>query len=160
GEATLNDDLRNFITPNPHGKSHHVAGYIITDENGNRHVYGESVYNLIKEEVAFAVGGEPTSEADENSELIQYAPVIDNTTGNTKGKDHFFNKEITPAYAHTYLISSVLSSDYQDLTGNGPSDDDLGNYTHFFYEVKADDYKWRVPYQENRASYSNGLNTN
>ena len=60
-----------------------------------------------------------------------------------------------PAYAHSYLLTSVLSPDYVDSdTEIGPSDNDIGSYTRFVYK-KADDYKWRTPYSD--ASFNEGL---
>ncbi|SNB23793.1 conserved hypothetical protein [Flavobacterium psychrophilum] len=52
-----------------------------------------------------------------------------------------------------------LSTDYQDLDNNGPSDMDLGNYTKFDYG-QPKTYNWRVPYQSKTASYSAGVKCN
>ena len=43
------------------------------------------------------------------------------------GRDNYFNKELIPAYAHSYLLTSILSNDYVDITGDGITDDDLGD---------------------------------
>lgn len=134
--------------------NHHTAGYIVTDENSNRHIYGETVYNKVKKEVSFNVGN---GTVDQSKGLVTYGSA-DNTTNNTKGRDNYFNSVNTPAYAHTYLLTSVLSSDYEDLSKDGPTDDDLGTYTKFTYEDKGD-YKWRVPYQSKQASFNEGLKT-
>lgn len=52
----------------------------------------------------------------------------------------------TPPFAHSYLLTDILSADYSDLTGDGISDDDLGSYTKFNYTLKDTNYKWRTPY--------------
>lgn len=146
-------------------KEHHTAGYIVTDENGTRNIYGETVYNMQKKEVTFNVG--TTSSISYKDGLVKYLDG-DNTSSNRQGRDHYFNGIKTPPYAHTYLLTSVLSSDYQDLTANGISDDDLGSYTKFTYS-KMSNYKWRIPYgkttinnaqvNSHTASYNEGLKT-
>jgi len=152
------------VAQRPVVPGHHTAGYIITDENSNRHVYGETAYNKEKKEVTFNVGNPSTANISGDEGQVVYS-YQDNTSNNSKGRDHYFNSVKTPAYAHTYLLTSVLSSDYEDLTGNGPTDDDLGTYTKFNYQNKGD-YKWRIPYgkikgtvKANVASYNEGLKT-
>lgn len=124
---------------------HHTAGYIVTDENGSKSIYGETVYNKLKKEVSFAVRGN-SNEINNTNGLVKYGDA-DNSSSNAQGRDNYFNSVKTPPYAHTYLLSSVLSTDYSDLTGNGPTDDDLGNYTKFTYDKKLD-YQWRIPFGE------------
>ncbi len=136
-------------------KAHHTAGYHITRTDGSRYVYGETAYNFKKEEVSFAVGGGGSANCAEG--LVSYSSS-DNSVNNKKGRDHFFKNVTTPAYAHSYLLTAVLSADYEDLTNNGPTEDDLGNYTKFSYQ-KINDYPWRTPSQYRKASYSAGLNT-
>ncbi len=150
--------LDKTITQNIHAKPHHTAGYKILKNDGSRYVYGETAYNTRKEETTFAVG----NQGDCQTGLVSYGGS-DNTTSNGQGNDHYFNNIITPSYAHTYLLSSILSSDYEDVNDNGVDDSDLGSYTKFSYkkypENTSDNYKWRVPYIENSASYNAGLYT-
>lgn len=156
-----NPGLGDFITLNNNAKDHHTAGYIITDGSNSRTVYGITAYNKTKKEVSFSVGGTP----DCTNGLISYSSHVvggeqrgDNSKNNSKGIDNYFNAITTPEYAHTYLISSILSPDYEDLTGNGPTDDDLGAYTKFSYTTYSN-YKWRVPFNQNKASYNEALKT-
>ena len=106
----------------------------------------------------------PTSKVDCEKGLVNYTPGIDNSPNNGKDGDQYFNRITTPSYAHSYLLTSILSSDYQDIDSNGPSDNDLGSYTKFSYlnksknvSGKKDTYKWRIPYQQNMANYDEGL---
>ncbi|MEX2485971.1 MAG: hypothetical protein WED10_15475, partial [Brumimicrobium sp.] len=71
--------------------------------------------------------------------------------------DQFLDRTTTPEYVHTHLLTSVLSADYQDRGDYGPSKEDFGSYTKFEYDLKNESYKWRVPYQANEATYSEGL---
>jgi hypothetical protein len=141
-------------------QDHHTSEIRITKEGGERYVYGRAAYNGIKKEVTFDVGTNP--KVDYQKSLVDYNPLAgDNSVSNKQGGDKYFNRVTTPAYAHSYLLTSVLSSDYQDLTSNGPTDDDLGTYTKFEYDNrnpdKAHAYKWRVPFSQNKANYDEGL---
>ena len=163
--STSYEGVRNgaLITPNPNAEGHHTAGMHIMQPDGSRYIYGETTYNKTKEEVTFAVEGT----ANCTTGLVSYSSSTngnggqtgDNSNNNERGLDHFFNRISTPDYAHTYLLSSVLSADYEDIIGDGPTDDDLGAYTRFHYSTPVTDYQWRIPYKRNHASYNEGLKT-
>jgi len=56
-------------------------------------------------------------------------------------------------------LTTIVSPDYVDLDGDGATADDLGTYTKFNYRTSyhADDpYKWRNPYGQNVANFSEG----
>ncbi|PAM93697.1 hypothetical protein B4N84_15585 [Flavobacterium sp. IR1] len=135
---------------------HHTSEIKITKEGGERYIYGRAAYNSVKKEVTFDIG---SSVPDYKKGLVKYNPETDNSVRNKRGGDEFFNRVTTPAYAHTYLLTSVLSSDYQDLKNDGPSDDDLGTYTKFEYQNKnrTNAYKWRIPFAKDSANYDEGL---
>jgi hypothetical protein len=132
-------------------KDHHTGEVQIIRNDGARYIYGLPLYNSIKKESSFSI----TGSADSKGLIVHTA--TDNSTSNSKLNKNF-NRTTTPAYAHTYLLTSVLSTDYQDVTNNGPTDDDLGSYTKFTY-TNASNYTWRVPYQAGMATYNPGLNT-
>lgn len=144
------------LRKNLYSKSHHTAEMRVLNADGSTYVFGETAYNKRKREVTFTTN---SRDFDCAAGEITYNPS-ENSTANESGIDHFFNAVETPAYAHTYLLSSVLSSDYEDLTGDGPSDDDLGSYTNFIYKNKSSNYKWRIPFGNMKASYDAGLNSN
>ncbi len=137
-------------------QDHHTSEIKITKDGGERYIYGRAAYNSTKKEVTFDVGN---SNVNYQKGLVSYNPGSDNSPNNKQSGDRYFNRITTPAYAHSYLLTSVLSSDYQDLTEDGPSDDDLGTYTKFKYQNKsgANAYKWRVPFEKNAANYDEGL---
>ncbi|MFP9118760.1 hypothetical protein ACLI08_13300 [Flavobacterium sp. RNTU_13] len=139
----------------PYIHDHHTSEIRIIKEGGERYVYGRAAYNIKKKEVTFDVSGRSFNG---HSGIVTYG-AGDNSIKNNAGGDHYFNAITTPAYAHTYLLTSVLSNDYSDLTGNGPSDDDLGSYTKFVYNSKTGNtpYKWRMPYGNMQANYDEGL---
>lgn len=145
-------------------KTHHVTEIINTNTDGSRYVYGLPAYNIVQKEVSFAIdkpsnaAERKTNAACNNKGIVSYSGGVDNSTSNALGIDNFFNAVETPPYAHSYLLTSVLSSDYVDIDNNGPSVNDLGNYTRFNYTKVADDYKWRAPYTkiENKAALMEG----
>jgi hypothetical protein len=138
-----------------YAKDHHTAEIQITKEGGDRYVFGRALYNVTKKEVTFDISGR---EGDCSTGLVSYL-TGDNSANNERDGDRYFNRVTTPAYAHTYLLTTVLSSDYQDIDEiPGPSDSDLGSYTKFKYDKKDNNlYKWRVPFFENKANYDEGL---
>ncbi|MDO5971992.1 thrombospondin type 3 repeat-containing protein [Flavivirga aquimarina] len=144
---------------NKHAKEHHTAEIRMLKPDGSTYVFGETAYNIEKQEVTFAT---ESNNYDCATGVVTYEEG-ENSTGNNAGIDHFYDNVITPEYAHTYLLSSVLSSDYEDRTGNGPTNDDLGAYTLFDYVIPAGEdnpFQWRIPYGNMQASYNAGLNSN
>jgi len=135
-------------------KPHHTVGMKVMKPDGSTYVYGESVYNTKKVEATFDVSGKINTANCEDG-TITYNTNLKSNRGSKS--DGFINRVTTPAYAHTYLLNEVLSADYEDLTGDGPTDDDLGAYTRFYYNTYDDNYKWRIPFEKNKASYNEGL---
>ncbi|HTF02721.1 MAG TPA: hypothetical protein VK826_01815, partial [Bacteroidia bacterium] len=141
--------------------AHHVAEITTYGTDGMRYVYGIPAYNTSQREVTFATGadmsGNPANTADCTTGLVDYSAGTDNSASNEKGIDNYFNRTSTPAFAHSYLLSSVLSPDYVDADPiKGPSIGDLGYFTQFYYSV-TEDYKWRVPFEANKANHNEGL---
>ncbi|WDF64546.1 PKD-like domain-containing protein [Flavobacterium sp. KACC 22763] len=149
-----------FIFKNNTAKSHHTVGMKVLKADGTTYMYGKAVYNSTKVEATFDVSGR--TDGNNYTGLISYqTPLSKNGNNNS---DEYVSKTTTPAYAHSYLITSVLSPDYQDINNDGPSDNDLGTYTKFDYTKIGDThytekFKWRVPYDRNTASYNEGLKT-
>jgi hypothetical protein len=153
-------NMGSVISANSFAKSHHTAGYIITESDGSRQIFGETAYNREKIETAFSVGA---IQGDCQNGLVSYQ-TGDDSPNNAKGMENYFNRITTPEYAHTYLLTSVLSTDYEDVTQNGPTPDDLGTYTRFIYTKPSDkeynsSYKWRVPFEKGKASFNEGFKT-
>lgn len=140
-------------------KSHHLSEICITASGGARYVYGVPVYSLTKQEVTFNV--EDNSASCSNA-FVQYSPGTDNSSSNSKGRNHYFSKKTLPAYAESFLISSVVSPDYSDRNFDGPTPDDFGSYVKFNYTQvysSASPYKWRTPINENQAIHAENTQT-
>jgi len=138
-------------TKNP---TSHISEITALRPDGSRYVYGIPAYNRSQAEYTFAINDQTlyTSKGQ-----VTYGGN-DKTVHNSSGMDHYYEKITTPAYAHSYLLTAIVSSDYVDLTGDGPSDDDYGTYTKFNYTMAVSNYNWRVPFQN--ANYNEGLKSN
>ena len=140
-------------------KDNHLSEITVLNTEGKRYVYGIPAYNNIQQEVSFSVKKE---NGNLSTGLVSYGNLNENSTLNkVLQTDNFYSKEITPAYAHSFLLSSILSPDYVDITGNGITEDDQGDAIRFnysrIYGENTNYYKWRAPYVEKNASYNEGL---
>lgn len=149
--------------------SHHIGEITALKADGSRYIYGIPAYNYIQEEVTFN-SGEGVNDnkyeklgVDPMNGLLTYHHDInkgDNSMENKRGLDHFFSKTTTPAYAHSYFLTAVLSPDYVDNDGvDGPSENDMGHYTKFNYKknTASNRFRWRVPMGTNTATANEGL---
>ncbi len=136
---------------------HQVTEIIQTQKDGRRYVYGLPVLNNVQREVTFAA--DTSRGLDRNKYLVSYNAGSDDSKQNGSGLDHLYSSIVTPTYVAAHLLTSVLSKDYIDVTGNGISDDDLGTYTKFNYTKKSSDYRWRSPIESGKAQYVPGYVT-
>ncbi|MEO8771245.1 MAG: PA14 domain-containing protein [Ferruginibacter sp.] len=134
-------------------KKNHISEIDVLGGDGKKYVYGLPVYNTRQVDVTFSVDYD-----QKKSEAKATYAVGDNTGGNTRGRDWIMDQQEMPAYTHSFLLTALLSPNYVDVTGNGLTDDDMGDGIKFNYS-KYDDYKWRTPVGSKTASYSEGLKT-
>lgn len=144
--------LGNEVTKFRH--KNHISQIDVLGSDGRKYVYGLPVYNKKQVEVTFSI--DPQLDKKSNSKVL-YRPGS-NTSENILGRDWILDQQEMPAYTHSYLLTALLSPNYVDLTGNGITEDDMGDGIKFNYS-KYDDFKWRTPVGENTASYSEGLKT-
>ncbi|MCU7549881.1 PA14 domain-containing protein [Chitinophagaceae bacterium LB-8] len=156
-------DCKDIVASEPrideNRKPHHLSEIDVLNGDGRRYVYGLPAYNLEQVDATFAVKKE---EEPQNlaAGLVKYTPGTENNVNNPEGKDGYFSKEIIPAYAHSFLLTGIVSPDYVDIKGDGITEDDLGDAVKFNYTKvygKANPYQWRTPYQSDRANYNEGL---
>lgn len=127
-----------------------IAEFDVINPDGSKYIYGIPVLNKIQEDYAFSI---PSSSSPASGLVYFQASQLNSANKNTK--DGFYNKDITPVYAHSWLLTNILSPDYQDLTNNGLTEDDRGNGIRFNY-TKADyDFSWRNPVEPNLTAGSN-----
>ena len=153
---TRKDRLNGFGIEPLHPQSypapgHHISEIDVLGKDGSRYIYGIAAYNTLQEEVSFAVGDGLYSNSgivgNAVTGLIENYPFQAASIDNSFGLDHYFSKDSIPAYAHSYLLTEILSSDYVDADQiQGPSENDLGTYTRFFYSKYAPaNFKWKSP---------------
>lgn len=138
---------------------HHVREVSITNEDGSRYIYGIPAYNNLQIERTFNISKKDNSHLNGNvcvNGQATYAPN-DDSRNNRNGEDEYFSSTETPAYAHSYLLTSVVSPDYVDVKSDGITDDDLGTAVKFNYTRVHDQYRWRTPYGNRTASYQEGI---
>lgn len=150
---------------------HHLAGMSVVPTNGMHYVYGLPAYNESQTENLFS--------APESGACDVRAPVADQDSDGIPDydfsqSDKFLSRKSIPEYAHSYLLSSVLGTDYVDADGiAGPSNDDLGFWVKFNYVRTDQDMKWRAPFvganldkgnesefEDDRANYMYGEKEN
>jgi hypothetical protein len=131
-----------------HAKDHHIGEITAINPGGSRYVYAQPAYNTVQKSYTFSfdktVGGRTVDDATN----IAWFASGDETDANSLTLEKFFDYEEIPPYAHSYLLNAVLSPDYVDITGDGPSPDDNGSYTHIEYNKLPSIYKWRTPYAD------------
>jgi hypothetical protein len=158
--------LEERFIPFPEAKGHHIAEISVIGEDGKTYYYGQPLYNKLQRDLTFSVGSKTYTG---QSSIINTLSVMKGTIeysddiaskANEMGADNYFSETIMPAYAHSYLITAIVSPDYSDIDNiRGPSDADLGTYTRFDYEF-IENYKWRTPYGKDEAFYNEGLKSN
>ncbi|TSJ46561.1 hypothetical protein [Fluviicola chungangensis] len=148
---------------NPSSKSH-IAEVTQLGTDGRRYVFALPAYSKLQKEATFAVGtgmygSGGLTYANDYSGIIDCGSNFSTlaSMSNKEGIDNYYSATETPAYAHSFMLSAVLSDDYIDSDGDkGPTPNDLGSYVSFEYsEPKTN--KWRSPIQANTAFYNEGL---
>ncbi len=144
---------------------HHIGEITQLGTDGRRYVFGVPAYNHLQREETFAIGNDINDNdglqpvGDDYSGIVNLGGHYSNAAGvsNPYGIDNYYSSQVTPAYAHSFMLSAVLSDDYIDADEvKGPSENDFGSYVKFDYE-KVDQVKWRAPMAKRSAYYNQGL---
>lgn len=156
-ENNLGHDLEgNVIGRTDNGrKGHHLSEVTVQKPNGERYVYGIPAYNTLQKEITFAINNDDQNFG--NSGLANYSGSSDNLDVAANTYDEYYSKTELPAYAHSYLLTAVLSPDYIDRTLDGITPDDYGTATKLNYVRVDDNYKWRVPFNSQKAMHNEGF---
>ena len=140
-------------------ESNHLSGVEVITAEGLRYEYGIPAYSIKQSEVAFSTN----KTTEDFAGLVTYSN--ENSISNTAGRAHLYDKTEVPAYAHSFLLTGMFSSDYTDRTNNGPSLDDYGSYyqvNHTLFYDNTNPYRWRFPISGNgsggnKALFNRGL---
>ena len=136
---------------------HHTAGFLVTNTSGVRYNYCLPAYNKKHIETAFSV---PVQ--DECNQRVENIPTMAGNSNEINYKansssDEFLKETELPSYAHSYLLTSILGTDYIDVNNNGVDDADKGYWVKFNYQRTDDEFKWRAPFVG--ANYLKGHDT-
>lgn len=143
-------------------KGHHISEIDVLEQNGMRYVYGIPVYNIRQKDYTFSTA----NAGDTTNGMVTFAlnePTVNSPyMANSSKLDGYMMSQETPAYASSFLLSGLLSPDYVDVTGDGITEDDLGNAVKFDYTKSADVHKWRTPRSDlgtsgSSAHFNDGL---
>ncbi len=124
---------------NEFAKDHHITEMIITHADGMKYIYAMSAYNVTQKDVISSVAYQ--NKISLNNVNLKSKDYLNETT------DEYLSSKSLPSYAHTWMLSYVVSSDYVDVNNNGPDASDYGYWVKFDYTRKNDQFKWRSPYQ-------------
>ncbi|HWJ29418.1 MAG TPA: hypothetical protein VNS32_22960, partial [Flavisolibacter sp.] len=140
-------------------KSHHISEVTVTDEGGNRSVYGIPVYNKTQQEITFSIDPPADLVKARKTGIINYTTnnLLQDHIDHSYGRDNLYSCTTTPGYATSFLLTAILSPDYVDRTGDGVTDDDLGTSVKFNYSKLSNDFKWRAPYGSHTANFNEGF---
>ncbi len=134
------------------GYEDQIGEVTVLKNDGSRYVYGKPLFNTKHKEVTFNAEGRSINPCDKG--LVEYTEG-DASADNQNGLDNYFLAKTLPPYAHSYVITEILSTDYSDSDNEpGPSYNDYGNYTKFNYK-SIENYQWRTPY--NKANFNEGF---
>lgn len=138
-------------------RAHQASEYTQVLPDGQRYIYGLPAMNIYQNDYEVGVTAPTNSDVfHKDHYLVEGLEYDDDSLPKSSSVVEFSSKTEMPSYAYSYMLTSVLSPDYVDITGNGLTEDDLGNYTKFNYRLRGD-YKWRMPYESATAQRNRGL---
>lgn len=128
-------------------KAHHMSEISVTESDGKRYVYGLPVYNITQQDFTFTVGLSGYGTQEQNEVTISAGETSTSSSPHMSGtgRDGYVEITTTPAYAHSFLLTGLLSPDYVDVGGNGITEDDLGSAVKFNYTYTGE-HQWRTPH--------------
>ena len=133
----------NFETSSSPDKDR-IGAIHVSDGTGMRYIYGIPAKNNLQKQTTFSTGAVyGTGLANLIGKSVNNSST-ENSLQNSSGTDHFYSATQTPEYAHSYLLTEILSEDFVDINSNGPDKEDFGIYTKFGYVVKQD-FKTKSP---------------
>ena len=128
---------------------HHLAGFITTNTDGERFVYGLPAYTNKKVECTYSANGNGDFKDGTSSSLIDVK--TDGSKPDYKGSNNedsyeLFDRKTTGEHAQSYMLTQILGANYEDVDGvPGPSEGDKGYWVKFNY-AKRENYNWRFPF--------------
>jgi hypothetical protein len=155
----ISDPVNKFVPP-IRDNSEKISEMIVTKSDGMRYIYGLPSMNKLQTDATFNVysasgyqdpyGGSNLSSYSPNVDVIKESEYTTNASSN-----QYSSRNSIPAYAHSWLLTHIVSPDYADVDNDGFSDNDPGSWMTFEYQKVADSYRWREPYKG--AAFMRGM---
>lgn len=155
-DAGSDGDWDNIAKTYSGTRAHHLSEISVLKPDGMRYIYGLPAYNIRQFDAYFSVTVPGSSANMQEADI----PVTSGEIDPAGTPDNFVSETELPDYVHSWLLTTVVSADYLDLTGNGPSDDDYGYWVRFNYKKTAETYDWRVPYVKSSFNVGNASDPN
>lgn len=122
----------------PNRPENQLSEMICLKPDGQKYVFNIPAINNEKREFSYSINDNEVDNSYETNRVVnQFSATFDG------GKDGYLSVTHTPAYAHAFLLGSVLSPNYIDVDANGPSVNDLGDYVKFNYSLLDSNFYWR-----------------
>lgn len=131
-----------------------IAQIKITNTNGQVFVYGIAVTNSNESNKVFMSNQEIHDSKPINKKAYTEDGIVVYDFDQDNSNHYYSGRKVKDAYASSFLLTLTYSPDYIDLTGDGPTLDDIGDYTIFNYrKIQSNELNppelqyWRFPYQ-------------
>lgn len=134
-----------------------ISSIKVISTSGGVYTYGLPNYSLSSSDISFSIANVAGRTYDDSRGEVSYLSG-DDGTGNSFGKAEMYDETTVPAYASSYMLTSIVGPDYIDLSNNGPTLDDIGSYHKFDYVKyygESSPYRWRFPVSGGQGSSSN-----
>lgn len=135
------------------GMDEGVGEFVTYNGDGVAYVYGLPVKVRNEKEINYSFPNGsglnmPTGTWDADKEAQLLMPTVKSTFTDANARRKL-GRETDQAYSNSHLLTQILSPDYIDRTGDGPTQDDFGSFTKFNYVRVAGGSNWynyRTPY--------------
>lgn len=145
---TKNLSIRNFVQ-NRAELGEQIGEFALYGSGGSQYVYGLPVYAGKEKSMQLGLKNIKFDSANNVHHNFLAYRYLDETNATT-----VLGQEFPEQYATAWLLTHITTPDYVDLTGDGPTDDDLGGWTKFHYRRTTINNKpgvgwkyWRQPYR-------------
>ncbi|HEX6431193.1 MAG TPA: hypothetical protein VF008_26065 [Niastella sp.] len=133
-------------------KNHHISQITVAEADGKSYVYGLPVYNIVQKDLSFSVDS-----AEKDNGTVGFRAEEPGVLKTSSAKDGYIQVTETPPYAHSFLLSGILSPDYVDTDNNGITENDQGQGVKFNYSYTGN-HAWRTPMATDRIAHFNAGN--
>lgn len=150
----LGENVFKFRSVNRKFGDSKITAMYQTLPSGEEWIYAMPIVNHVQTEATFSIN-KMTNPCDPNintgfpSGICSTRILSGNQDASILARENFKSIRTIPAYASSFLLTSILGSNYVDRNNNGPDDADVGHWIRLEYvqtNNKQNPYKWRAPF--------------